>query len=132
MHINAELVATQGFLGNFSSTIAYGDRQEVIEVCHGATVVCVGGVEYRGDEYAYGTDRGSPPSSNLRVFSVPLRRASKASRGSRRRPTDPGWVGRAKRAVPEESSAFPMPSSVAAFRRTRRQGSETPYYPTRS
>ena len=56
LHLNAELVATQGFMGNFSSTIAYSDRQEVIEVCHGATVVCVGGVEYRGDEYAYGTD----------------------------------------------------------------------------
>ncbi len=56
LHLNAELVDTQGFMGNFSSTIAYSDRTEVIEVCHGATVVCVGGVEYRGDEYAYGTD----------------------------------------------------------------------------
>jgi len=56
LHLNAELAGTQGFMGNFSSTIAYRDRQEVIEVCHGATVVCVGGVEYRGDEYAYGTD----------------------------------------------------------------------------
>ena len=27
-----------------------------MEVSHGATVVCVGGVEYRGDEYLYGTD----------------------------------------------------------------------------
>jgi heterodisulfide reductase subunit A-like polyferredoxin len=43
-------------MGNFSSAIAYSDRQEVVEVCHGATVVCIGGVEYRGDEYAYGTD----------------------------------------------------------------------------
>jgi heterodisulfide reductase subunit A-like polyferredoxin len=56
VHLNAELAGTQGFMGNFSSTIAYSDRREVIEVCHGATVVCVGGVEYRGDEYAYGTD----------------------------------------------------------------------------
>jgi heterodisulfide reductase subunit A len=56
VHLNAELAGTRGFMGNFSSTIAYSDRREVIEVCHGATVVCVGGVEYRGDEYAYGTD----------------------------------------------------------------------------
>lgn len=56
LHLNAELLGTQGFMGNFSSTITYGDREEVIEICHGATVVCVGGVEYRGDEYAYGTD----------------------------------------------------------------------------
>jgi heterodisulfide reductase subunit A-like polyferredoxin len=56
LHLNAELIDSQGFMGNFSSTIAYSDRNEVIEVCHGATVVCVGGVEYRGDEYAYGTD----------------------------------------------------------------------------
>jgi len=56
VHLNAELAGTQGFMGNFTSTIAYSDRKEVVEVCHGATVVCVGGVEYRGDEYAYGTD----------------------------------------------------------------------------
>ena len=56
VHFNAEVVNAQGFMGNFSSTIAYADRQERIEVSHGATVVCVGGVEYRGDEYAYGTD----------------------------------------------------------------------------
>jgi len=56
VHVNAEVASTDGFMGNFSSTIAYGGRKEVIKVSHGATVVCVGGVEYRGDEYAYGTD----------------------------------------------------------------------------
>jgi heterodisulfide reductase subunit A-like polyferredoxin len=56
VHLNAELAGTQGFMGNFTSTIAYSDRNEVVEVSHGASVVCVGGVEYRGDEYAYGTD----------------------------------------------------------------------------
>ncbi len=43
-------------MGNFISTIVYANRQEHIEISHGATVVCVGGVEYRGEEYAYGTD----------------------------------------------------------------------------
>jgi heterodisulfide reductase subunit A-like polyferredoxin len=56
LHLNAELAGTEGFMGNFSSTISYSDRKEVVEVLHGATVVCVGGVEYRGDEYACGTD----------------------------------------------------------------------------
>jgi heterodisulfide reductase subunit A-like polyferredoxin len=56
LHLNAEVAGTRGFMGNFSSTIAYSDRRELVEVCHGATVVCTGGVEYRGDEYGYGTD----------------------------------------------------------------------------
>ncbi|MBT4888167.1 MAG: FAD-dependent oxidoreductase [Rhodospirillales bacterium] len=56
VHFNAEIVNAQGFMGNFNSTIGYLDREERIEVSHGATVVCVGGVEYRGEEYAYGTD----------------------------------------------------------------------------
>ncbi|MCP4472585.1 MAG: FAD-dependent oxidoreductase, partial [Gammaproteobacteria bacterium] len=56
LHFNAEVVNAQGFMGNFSSTIAYADRAERLEISHGATIVCVGGVEYRGEEYAYGTD----------------------------------------------------------------------------
>jgi len=56
LHFNAEVVNAQGFMGNFSTTIAYADRQERIEVSHGATIVCVGGIEYRGKEYGYGTD----------------------------------------------------------------------------
>ena len=56
LHFNAEVVNAQGFMGNFSSTIAYRDRPERLEISHGATIVCVGGVEYRGEEYAYGTD----------------------------------------------------------------------------
>lgn len=56
LHCNAEIVNARGFVGNFSSTIGYIDRSERIEISHGATVVCVGGVEYRGEEYAYGTD----------------------------------------------------------------------------
>ena len=56
LHFNAQVVNAQGFMGNFSSTIAYTDRQERLEISHGATIVCVGGIEYRGEEYAYGTD----------------------------------------------------------------------------
>ncbi len=56
LHFNARIVNARGFMGNFSSTIGYADRNEQVEISHGVTVVCVGGVEYRGEEYAYGTD----------------------------------------------------------------------------
>ncbi|MCP4998280.1 MAG: FAD-dependent oxidoreductase [Hyphomicrobiales bacterium] len=56
LHFDAQIVNAQGFMGNFSSTIAYADRSERVEISHGATIVCVGGIEYRGEEYAYGTD----------------------------------------------------------------------------
>jgi heterodisulfide reductase subunit A-like polyferredoxin len=56
LHFNAEVVKAQGFMGNFSTTIGYANRNERIEVSHGATIVCVGGVEYRGEEYGYGSD----------------------------------------------------------------------------
>ena len=56
LHFNAQVVDAQGFMGNFSSTIAYTDRPQRIEVSHGATIVCTGGVEYRGEEYGHGSD----------------------------------------------------------------------------
>ena len=56
VHFDAELAATQGFMGNFTSTLSFAGNDERLQVSHGATVVCVGGVEYRGDEYGYGSD----------------------------------------------------------------------------
>ncbi|MCP4488607.1 MAG: FAD-dependent oxidoreductase [Gammaproteobacteria bacterium] len=56
LHFNAEVIQARGFMGNFSSTIAYQDSKQQLEISHGVTIVCVGGVEYRGEEYAYGTD----------------------------------------------------------------------------
>ncbi len=56
LHFNAEVVQARGFMGNFSSTVGYKDSKQQLEISHGATIVCVGGVEYRGEEYAYGTD----------------------------------------------------------------------------
>ncbi len=56
VHFGAELASTKGFMGNFTSTLAFAGRSERLEISHGATVVCVGGSEYRGDEYGYGTD----------------------------------------------------------------------------
>ncbi len=56
VHLNAEVIQSQGFMGNFTSTAAYKDRSQQVEISHGVTIVCVGGLEYRGEEYAYGTD----------------------------------------------------------------------------
>jgi heterodisulfide reductase subunit A-like polyferredoxin len=54
VHLETELVETTGFQGNFSSTLRTGDAK--FQAKHGATIVATGGVEYRGDEYGYGTD----------------------------------------------------------------------------
>jgi heterodisulfide reductase subunit A-like polyferredoxin len=50
--LNAELLETDGFKGNFSSTIQTED--EVITIKHGVIIVATGGVEYKGEEYHYG------------------------------------------------------------------------------
>jgi heterodisulfide reductase subunit A-like polyferredoxin len=57
VHKNTKLVDTSGFVGNFTSIIETNQSGEGRrEVRHGATIVATGGVEYRGDEYGYGTD----------------------------------------------------------------------------
>jgi len=48
-HLNAELLETDGFKGNFSSTIQKND--EVITIKHGVIIIATGGVEYKGQEY---------------------------------------------------------------------------------
>ena len=50
-HLDAELVDTAGFVGNFTSRLSDGT-----EIRHGVTLVATGGQEYRGDEYLYGAD----------------------------------------------------------------------------
>ena len=57
IHTNTELAETSGFVGNFTSILQPnangGERQEFR---HGVTILTTGGVEYRGDEYGYGSD----------------------------------------------------------------------------
>ncbi|MBM2844572.1 MAG: 4Fe-4S ferredoxin, iron-sulfur binding, partial [Anaerolineales bacterium] len=55
LHLCHTLAQTDGFVGNFTSTLR-GPDGETIEVRHGAAVVATGAVEYRGPEYGYGTD----------------------------------------------------------------------------
>jgi len=47
-HIGTEIKETDGFVGNFKTTLKNGDSFE-----HGAIVVAIGGVEYEPDEYLY-------------------------------------------------------------------------------
>ncbi|MEE9617293.1 MAG: FAD-dependent oxidoreductase, partial [Anaerolineae bacterium] len=61
VHLRSEYLESSGFVGNFTSRLrvlpsAPGGTGGVSEVRHGATIVATGGVEYRGPEYAYGTD----------------------------------------------------------------------------
>ncbi|HLE14373.1 MAG TPA: FAD-dependent oxidoreductase, partial [Anaerolineales bacterium] len=53
LHLESQVVATSGFIGNFNTTIQGkdGERQEIP---HGITILATGGQEYRGPEYGYG------------------------------------------------------------------------------
>ncbi|HEY4690650.1 MAG TPA: 4Fe-4S binding protein, partial [Anaerolineae bacterium] len=75
VHLESNVVASSGFMGNFTSVIeeAGGERQEARgrrqeagdkrqeargkrqEVQHGVTILATGAQEYRGPEYGYGT-----------------------------------------------------------------------------
>jgi heterodisulfide reductase subunit A-like polyferredoxin len=55
LHMESRVVATGGFMGNFTSTLQHaGGRRETIP--HGATILATGGQEYRGPEYGFGDD----------------------------------------------------------------------------
>ncbi|HEY5657555.1 MAG TPA: FAD-dependent oxidoreductase, partial [Myxococcota bacterium] len=75
VHLGTELARARGFVGNFVSTLqpvarktnggnggaadgqGDGSDAEGVEVQHGVTILATGGVEYRGDEYGYGSAR---------------------------------------------------------------------------
>jgi heterodisulfide reductase subunit A-like polyferredoxin len=54
LHLQSELLETGGFAGKFTSRIR--TPQGEVELHHGATIVAIGAVEYKGPEYGYGTD----------------------------------------------------------------------------
>jgi heterodisulfide reductase subunit A-like polyferredoxin len=56
VHLETELLQTQGFKGNFNSVLRTPDGEITIQ--HGATIVATGAQEYRGPEYGYGSDPG--------------------------------------------------------------------------
>jgi heterodisulfide reductase subunit A len=53
-HLNTQLADTSGFKGNFDSHLT--SKGNTFQVKHGVTIVATGGIEYKGDEYGYGTD----------------------------------------------------------------------------
>jgi heterodisulfide reductase subunit A-like polyferredoxin len=55
VHLNSKVVGTSGFKGNFATTIENSDGLRS-ELKHGATILAVGGEEYRGPEYGYGSN----------------------------------------------------------------------------
>jgi heterodisulfide reductase subunit A-like polyferredoxin len=55
VYLETELLNTTGFQGNFVSELQAASG-EISEIAHGATIVATGGVEYKGNEYGYGSD----------------------------------------------------------------------------
>ena len=54
IHTGTQLLETTGFKGNFVTSLK-GPKGNY-KVTHGATIIATGGVEYKGQEYAYGQD----------------------------------------------------------------------------
>ncbi len=55
IHLESQVIATGGFVGNFASTIQHSDGS-LKEISHGATILATGAQEYRGTEYGFGSD----------------------------------------------------------------------------
>ena len=54
VHLDTELAAVDGFVGNFTSTLKTGGSEQTLE--HGVAVVATGGHPLEPDEYGYGSD----------------------------------------------------------------------------
>lgn len=54
IHLGAEIVNVEGYIGNFKTTIRSSGKEEEVE--HGIIVVATGAAEYTPTEYLYGTD----------------------------------------------------------------------------
>ena len=75
VHLEHELEASTGFVGNFTSTLRGPDGQHT-EIRHGVTLVTTGGREYRGDEYLCGAH---PAVITGAEFEVLLAQASRCA-----------------------------------------------------
>ena len=51
-YLDANLLETEGFKGNFTSKIKNGSG--ILSIRHGVVIIATGGVEYKGNEYQYG------------------------------------------------------------------------------
>ena len=72
VHTGTQLIATDGFVGNFTSKLRHHDamghpdgeawqpaqpQDQEMTIRHGAIIVATGGKEWRGEAYGYGTDK---------------------------------------------------------------------------
>ncbi|TFF90967.1 MAG: CoB--CoM heterodisulfide reductase iron-sulfur subunit A family protein, partial [Promethearchaeota archaeon] len=51
---SAEIIAIDGYIGNFKTTVEYGPNKEKAEFDHGIVIVATGAKEYKPKEYLYG------------------------------------------------------------------------------
>jgi heterodisulfide reductase subunit A-like polyferredoxin len=54
IHLNTEIKEVQGFVGNFTSTLTTGEKEESLD--YGVTIVATGASALKPDEYRYGED----------------------------------------------------------------------------
>jgi heterodisulfide reductase subunit A len=54
VHLEAEVQAVDGFVGNFQTTIGKNGKEEILE--HGVTIIASGAEELKPDQYLYGQD----------------------------------------------------------------------------
>ncbi|MFX1571005.1 MAG: FAD-dependent oxidoreductase, partial [Promethearchaeota archaeon] len=57
VYTNAELEDIDGYIGNFKSTVIYGEKNERAEFDHGVVIVATGANEYKPKEYLYGQNK---------------------------------------------------------------------------
>ncbi len=56
LHLETQVIETGGFQGNFESRLK-DSKGRTVTISHGATIVAIGGREYRGKEYGLGQDQ---------------------------------------------------------------------------
>jgi heterodisulfide reductase subunit A len=54
VYTQAEIENIEGFIGNFKTTLYYGDNKDKVEFDHGVVVVATGAHEYEPNNYLYG------------------------------------------------------------------------------
>ncbi len=55
VHLSSQVVAAEGFVGNFRSTLETPRGEEIVE--HGVGIIAIGGRAYKPNEYGYGQSR---------------------------------------------------------------------------
>ncbi|MCG8641179.1 MAG: FAD-dependent oxidoreductase [Desulfobacterales bacterium] len=56
VHLDSQVTATTGSMGNFVTRVTPNDGGETVPIEHGATVLATGGTEYRPKEFLYGEE----------------------------------------------------------------------------